>query len=82
MSSSCVPASQCLYYLLNGAVLEGFNLIFGTSVSLTQIFTTKGLETESAEGLLNITAVLCSFVAGYDMKGHDSGAHNRGLVRS
>jgi hypothetical protein len=55
---------QCLYYLLNSAILEGFNLIFGTDVTLQQMFTTRGLETESAEGLLNITAVLFSFIAG------------------
>lgn len=63
---SPICVSQCLYYLLNGAILEGFNLIFGTDVSLEQIFTTQKLETESAEGLLNITAVICSFIAGYD----------------
>jgi hypothetical protein len=51
---------------VNGAILEGFNLIFGTDVSLQQIFTTQKLETESAEGLLNITAVIFSFIAGYE----------------
>ena len=60
---------QCLYYLVEGGILEGFNLIFGTDVSLTQIFTPKGLEMESAEGLLNMVALLLSFVAGYVRSG-------------
>jgi hypothetical protein len=55
---------QCWYYLCMGGILEGFNLIFGTDVSMAQIFTDRGLETESAEGLLNITALLASFVTG------------------
>lgn len=56
--------SQCLYYLLEGGILQGFHLLFGTDVSLAQVFTPKGLEMESAEGLLNMVAVLLSFVAG------------------
>lgn len=43
----------------------GFNLVFGLDVSLAQIFTPRGLEIESAEGLLNVLALLLSFVAGY-----------------
>jgi hypothetical protein len=42
----------------------GFNLIFGTDVSMRQIFTPTGLEIESAEGLLNVVALMLSFVAG------------------
>lgn len=55
---------QCLFYLVEGGILEGFNLIFGTTVSMTQIFTSKGLEMQSAEGLLNMVALMLSFVAG------------------
>jgi hypothetical protein len=56
---------QCLYYLVEGGILMGFNLVFGLDVSLAQIFTPRGLEIESAEGLLNVLALLLSFVAGY-----------------
>lgn len=59
-----IIALQCLYYLVEGGILMGFNLIFGTDVSMTQIFTPKGLEIGSAEGLLNVMALLLSFVAG------------------
>jgi hypothetical protein len=45
-------------------VLQGFHLLFGTDVSLARVFTPKGLGVESAEGLLNVVAVLLSFVAG------------------
>jgi len=50
--------------LVEGGILQGFHLLFGTDVSLQQVFTSKGLEIESAEGLLNVVAVLLSFVAG------------------
>lgn len=58
------PNKQCLFYLVQGGILQGFHLLFGTDVSLAQVFTPKGLEVESAEGLLNVVAVLLSFVAG------------------
>ncbi|EWM27958.1 hypothetical protein NSK_001392 [Nannochloropsis salina CCMP1776] len=59
-----IIALQCLYYLVEGGILMGFNLVFGLDVSLAQIFTPRGLEIESAEGLLNVLALLLSFVAG------------------
>ena len=57
-------AQDEVYYLLEGGILQGFHLLFGTDVSLKQVFTPRGLEVESAEGLLNVVAVLLSFVAG------------------
>ena len=55
-------AMQCFHYVFFGFVIQTNHLLFGTSVTLDRLFTTKYLNFWSTEGWIDNYAVLLTFV--------------------